>query len=684
MSDWKLFSKSKLAELRAELDQAFKKLKPNARIKVVLKKCVANIILNNNEIANLLLDVILLMKIDDIEIRKLALQFIAAYAHLNPKEAQNALQFLQRFREDLDPILRAHALNTMAQVALPEFVDLTLRSLSKGLADSDPYVRKSAAFLVLRAYENDPGKTTALGLIDGLNDLLYDSNHTVVSHALASLDYVTENGKGLALTVDKNHAETLLGHLSATNAWLQTYILNALIGYVPQTSEDALAVIDATLPSLQHENSAVVLNAFKVIVYCSNYVRSPEVVMPTLSKRLGSLLVLLLSKPAEIQFLVLRNVILLLLGKKSLVQFDVEMFFCRFDDPIYVKDTKLEIIYLLANELNVAVVLRELEEYATEVDVAMARKAIRAFGNLAVKLENAADQCVEVICDLISNGIPYIVQEATVVIKNVLRKYPRRFDFAIQELVKHYKLIEEPDARTAFIWIVGQYCHTIENADAIVEDFVASFKDDPLEVQYATMTAVTKYYLKLPAKGQAHVIRVLKLATEESDNPDIRDRGFFYWRLISAEDQSQTKEIVLNNNPVISADTDNIDPAILEELELNIGTLASIYLKPINMVFRLAKSMLLPYSPALQERTQPSLPASAEEPPKKDLLPVPPVPRRHRLSADSNRPLQLARENSFDSGVSSNDDTPNTSRTNSFARRLSRTASFMGRKNTKF
>lgn len=684
MSDWKLFSKCKLAELRAELDQAFKKLKPNARVKVVLRKCVANIILNNNEMANLLPDVISLMKIDDIEIRKLALQFIAAFAHLSPKEAQIALQFLLRFRDDLDPILRAHALSTMAQVGLPEFVDLTLRSLSKALADSDPYVRKSAAFLVLRVYENDPDKTTALGLIDALNGLLYDKNHTVVSHALAALGYVTENGRGFSLTVDKNHAQALLGHLSATNEWLQTYILNALMSYVPQTSEDALVVIDATLPSLQHENSAVVLNAFKVIIYCSNYVRSPELVMPTLSKRLGVLLVLLLLKPAEMQFLVLRNVILLLLGKRPLVQFDVEMFFCRFDDPIYVKDTKLEIIYLLANELNVAIVLRELEEYATEVDVAMSRKAVRAFGNLAVKLENAADQCVEVICDLMSNGIPYIVQEATVVVKNVLRKYPKRFDFAIHELVKHYKLIEEPDSRTAFIWIVGQYCHTIDNVDAIMGDFVGSFKDDPMEVQYATMTAVTKYYLKFPAKGQAHVIQVLKLATEESDNPDIRDRGFFYWRLISAEDQSQTKEIVLNNNPVISAETDNIDPSILEELELNIGTLASIYLKPINMVFRMAKNRLLQNSPALQERSQSTPPASAEEPAKKGMLPVPPVPRRHHLSADSNRPPHIGRENSFDSGVSSNDDTPNTSRTNSFARRLSRTASFMGRKNTKF
>ena len=41
---------------------------------------------------------------------------------------------------------------------------------------------------------------------------------------------------------------------------------------------------------------------------------------------------------------------------------------------------------------------------------------------------------------------------------------------------------------------------------------------------------------------------------------------------------------------------------ILEELELNIGTLASIYLKPVQTVFRLSKHKELPYSPALQRR----------------------------------------------------------------------------------
>ena len=316
----------------------------------------------------------------------------------------------------------------------------------------------------------------------------------------------------------------------------------------------------------------------------------------------------LLAKPSETQFLVLRNVILLLLGKKNLVQFDIEMFYCRFDDPIYVKDTKLEIIYLLANEENIELVLDELEEYATEVDVAMARKAIRAFGNLAVKLENAADRCVEVLCDLFSTGITYIVQEAAVVVKNIVRRYPNRYNYAVDELTKYCKVFDEPDAKVSMIWMVGQFCKTIPNPKKHLSQLMASFTEDPIEVQLAVLTAVTKYYLVFPLDGEELLLDVLKWATEETSNPDVRDRGYIYWRLLSSEYassstngfQENTKDIVFNQDPHIASENDSINPAILEELELNFGSLASIYLKPVQSVFRLAKHKHLVKSPALQ------------------------------------------------------------------------------------
>lgn len=41
---------------------------------------------------------------------------------------------------------------------------------------------------------------------------------------------------------------------------------------------------------------------------------------------------------------------------------------------------------------------------------------------------------------------------------------------------------------------------------------------------------------------------ILECSTEEIENPDIRDRGYIYWRLLS-EYPDETKEIVLSDKP---------------------------------------------------------------------------------------------------------------------------------------
>lgn len=55
--------------------------------------------------------------------------------------------------------------------------------------------------------------------------------------------------------------------------------------------------------------------------------------------------------------------------------------------------------------------------YATEVDVDFVRKAVRAIGRCAIKVEPSAERCVSTLLDLIQTKVNYVVQEAIVVIK---------------------------------------------------------------------------------------------------------------------------------------------------------------------------------------------------------------------------------------------------------------------------
>jgi AP-2 complex subunit beta-1 len=74
------------------------------------------------------------------------------------------------------------------------------------------------------------------------------------------------------------------------------------------------------------------------------------------------LAVTLLSSGPEVQYVALRNILLIVQRRPAVLQNDVKVFFCKYNDPIYVKLAKLEIMYRLSNEENVREVLAELEE----------------------------------------------------------------------------------------------------------------------------------------------------------------------------------------------------------------------------------------------------------------------------------------------------------------------------------
>ncbi|KAL0944575.1 AP-1 complex subunit beta [Colletotrichum truncatum] len=602
-------SKGKVAELRLELNSGGKKDKNNASKKIALKKIVANMTMSNNDMVALFPDIIGCMHIQSLEIKKmygeaLCFLFLVNYARMRPEIAVQAIPVLEQDMEDHNPLVRALALRTMSYIHVREFVEATVPLVKHMLKDADPYVRKTAAFCVAKLYDHDRRMVEGSDLIDRLNTLLRDDNPTVVASALAGLMDIWERSDAIKLTIDYSNASKMVAILPDCSEWGQTYILEALMSYVPQEGGEALLLAERISPRLSHSNSAVVLTCIRVILYLMNYIADQRQIA-ALCKKLSPPLVTLLAKGPEVQYLALRNALLILQRRPEVLRNDIRVFFCKYNDPIYVKVTKLELIFMLANENNIDEVLIELREYATEIDVHFVRKAVRAIGKLAIKIEPAARQCINLLLELVATKVTYIVQEATVVIRNIFRKYPNQYESIIGTLCEHLDSLDEPEAKAAMVWVIGQYADRIENSEALLEDFLYSFAEEPVEVQLALLTATVKLFIQRPTKGQELVPRVLKWATEETDNPDLRDRAYMYWRLLST-DMNAAKKVVMGEKPAITAESERLDPATLEEMCLNVGTLATVYLKPVQTVFRSARPRKLLDSPALQKHLLPT------------------------------------------------------------------------------
>jgi AP-2 complex subunit beta-1 len=160
-------------------------------------------------------------------------------------------------------------------------------------------------------------------------------------------------------------------------------------------------------------------------------------------------------------------------------------------------------------------------------------KSVKAIGRCAIKIDEEADRCVECLVELIQTKVNYVVQEAIVVIKDVFRKYPNKYESVIGILCDNLDTLEIPEAKASLIWIIGQYAERIDNAGDLLEGFLERFAEEHSIVQLSLLTAIVKLFIKRPTAGQTLVPKVLKLATEDIVNPDLRDRGFIYWRLLS-------------------------------------------------------------------------------------------------------------------------------------------------------
>ncbi|KAM0753271.1 Adaptor protein complex beta subunit [Meredithblackwellia eburnea MCA 4105] len=595
MADAKLFTRGKIQELRAEL-QADKKDKNFSKRKTVLKKVVASMTMGQ-DMSLLYPDVIACLSIQVLEIKKMVYLYLINYARVKPAMVDQALKGLLDDANDKNALIRALAIRTMSYIPVPAVITALVDPLRHCLKDRDPYVRKTAAICVGKLWIHDRRLVEKMDFVSTLRDLIGDGNPTVVANAVAALMEISERSDNIQLRLNAKVASRLVAAMSDCSEWGQTYLLEALMFYVPEEQQDAELLAERIAIRLQHSNSSVVLTTVKVIMYLMNYMGSQEVV-EAMCKKISAPLVTLLSSGYEVQYVALRNILLIIQRRPLVLQNEVKVFFCKYNDPIYVKLAKLEIIYRLANERNVEQVLAELKEYASEVDVDFVRKAVRSIGRLAIKIQSSADKCISVLLALVQTKVNYVVQEAIVVIKDIFRRYPNQYEGIIGTLCENLDALDTPDAKAAMIWIVGQYADRIENSDELLDDFLFTFLDEPVEVQLALLTATVKLFIKRPTAGQELVPKVLKWATEEVDNPDLRDRGYIYWRLLST-DPGAAENIVFAEKPTISTESEGMDRNVLDRLLLHAGTLASLYGKEPQTFLRNARAKYLHDSPAL-------------------------------------------------------------------------------------
>ena len=243
-------------------------------------------------------------------------------------------------------------------------------------------------------------------------------------------------------------------------------------------------------------------------------------------KKLAPSLVTLLNSDFEIQYVALRCINLIVQKRPTILEKEIRVFFCKFNDPVYVKLEKLDIIIRLADHKNIESILQQLKDYATEIDVDFVKKSIQAIGCCAIKLERSVDRCVQTLSELVAlskdntrgERTNYHVQEVLIAMREIFRKYPNRFELMIKDIFEAVDNLDDPEAKAAFVWILGEYSEKIEDSVYQLQMLASGFKEEPMKVQLQLLTAAVKVFLKKPEEGEGIITCLLYTSPSPRDS----------------------------------------------------------------------------------------------------------------------------------------------------------------------
>lgn len=177
------------------------------------------------------------------------------------------------------------------------------------------------------------------------------------------------------------------------------------------------------------------------------------------------------------------------------------------------------------------------------------------------------------------------------VAQDIFRKYPHRYEGIIPTLCASLEELDEPEAKASLVWILGEYADKIDNADELIGSFLDNYAEEPIQVQLQALTAVVKLFLQRPESAQGLVQRVLALATKTADSPDLRDRAYIQWRLLSSDTEAAkvshclspgpslfesdiaAQAVILAARPPITLPATSVPATLLEELIGELGCL---------------------------------------------------------------------------------------------------------------
>ena len=577
----KYFQNSRNAEV-TELQDGLNSMKIEKQ-KDAMKQIIASMTIGK-DVSMLFPQVVKCIRTKNIELKKLVYLYLINYAKVKPDLTFLAVaSFNQDAKEGETPLIRGLAIRTMGCIRVPMIVSYLCETLTWCFKDNDAYVRKTAALCVAKLYMTSSQLVRENGFIQTLHDCLKDSNAIVIANSMSALNEISILSGVNQLQIKSKVLKRILEAIPQANEWGQVSILDALILYNPKKPSHAEEIIEGVLPRLNHTNPSVVMSAIKVILKFMDHIDNIDKVRNYCKKISNSLMSVMMASP-EIQYVLLRALRAIVQKRPMLLDKDFKFFFVQYNDPIYVKLEKVDILYKLCDNKNFEAIIKEFTSYAlTEINPELIHKSVKYIGFIGYKYEKSVDLCVDSLGKIIDNNNDEAITESIIVARDLMRKYKGRALELIKKItIDLIQSMTDPNAKSAAFYIVGEFCTMIPKSTEIISHFVHNFSDADIvsKIKLQILNAAVKNFVNKPDEGEDIVKLCLQKGAEESENPDVRDRAYIYWRLLETDPDIAKDMMVSEKPPFDFSDDDNmIDSETVDDLIDNMTNVSAVYLK---------------------------------------------------------------------------------------------------------
>ncbi|XP_064628768.1 AP-4 complex subunit beta-1-like isoform X2 [Lineus longissimus] len=478
---------------------------------------------------------------NDLIIKKSACFYITVQANANPDLSLLAVNTLVKDCADSNPYIRGLALKTLCSIQHLALTDYVAKALLSGLKDRSAYVRRVAVTgcgkISVTSHEFIEGN----GVVDLLYGMLRDTDPIVVINCMHTLDEILKDEGGIV--INKNITYYLLNKLSMFTEWGVVTIFEKLLKYKPKKDEETYDILNILDPYLKHNNSAILTSAIKLFLHLVHDL--PQLKGEVFNRAQHALIHSLSSGNPELAFMIVDFVEEVLSDNQDLFAAKAQSFFCKYNEPLYVKLKKITLLPKLISESNIGDVIEELSMHCSDVSPEISKVAIKSLSDIALKYPQYYALCLKRLLLLLDLQIDYVTSNVLGVLQSFdFQSEPELAKAVMESIAKCSDYVDDSEGKSSLIYLLGEYGEFLEDSPYILEEFVDTISEETSHnVKYYLLSSLMKLFFKRPAECQDILGRVLEHCASD-DNLDVSDRAKLYYSMLQ-HDVKEAQRVVM-------------------------------------------------------------------------------------------------------------------------------------------